>query len=236
MILAYARVSTVEQAAQDRTSMADQEQRCKGAAMMRGAVSDMTFYRDPGVSGSVPLNRRPAGAQMLKDAAPGDIIVSAKLDRMFRSSEDALRTVRELHERKIGVILTDISPDPIAENGVGKMFFSVLAAMAEFERWRIAERMSDGRRGKKEKGGHAGGSAPFGYRIVGHGREAALVPDEDEQQAVQLMKRMKDDGRSYFSIMTALSERGFRSRKGTQLGPAQILRIVRRVPQHQAAE
>lgn len=236
MLLAYLRVSTVEQAAHDRTSMADQEQRCKGAAMMRGAVNDLVFYRDAAVSGSVPLSKRPSGAKMLKDARAGDILVAAKLDRMFRSSEDALRTVRELHEKKIGVILTDISPDPIAENGVGKMFFSVLAAMAEFERWRIAERMSDGRRGKKDRGGHAGGSAPFGYRIVGHGREAVLVPEEHEQEAIALMRQMKDDGKSYFSIMTALNERGFRSRSGTQLGPAQILRIVRRPVHQQAAE
>ncbi len=236
MLLGYLRVSTIEQAAHDRSSLADQEQRVRGCAMMRGGSNDLVVYRDGGVSGSIPLNSRPSGAQMLKDAAPGDIIISSKLDRMFRSSEDALRTVRELHEQQIGVILCDISADPIAENGVGKMFFSVLAAMAEFERWRIAERMDDGRKGKRARGGHAGGSAPIGYKVVGRGRAAQLVPDPEEQKIVQLMCELRNANKSHFEISTELTKRKMLSRAGTPFSGPQILRITRRVPVQQAAE
>jgi hypothetical protein len=63
-----------------------------------------------------------------------------------------------------------------------------------------------------------------------------LVPNEAEQEAVQLMKRMRDGGASHSSIMEALEARGMRSRNGTPLGAAQILRITRRVPHLQAAE
>jgi DNA invertase Pin-like site-specific DNA recombinase len=234
MLFGYTRYSTVAQG--DGSTIEDQKNKIRGCAMMRGALGDLTMYEDRAVSGSTPLAKRPAGAKLLAEIQSGDLIIASKCDRLFRSASDALVTVESLKKRGIGVILVDCGNDPVTENGTSKLFFSLLASFAEWERVRIAERMSDGRRGKKEKGGHAGGSAPFGYRIVGHGREAVLVPDEDEQQAVQLMKQMRDDGKSYFSIMTALSERGFRSRKGTQLGPAQILRIVRRAPQQQAAE
>jgi putative DNA-invertase from lambdoid prophage Rac len=236
MLLGYIRVSTIEQAASDRTSLAEQENRVKGCALMRGAASDLVIYRDPGISGSIPLNERPAGAQMLKDAQPGDIVIASKLDRVFRSSEDALRTTRELHEHGIGVILCDISPDPIAENGVGKLFFSVLAATAEFERWRISERMQDGRRGKRAAGGHQGGDAPFGFKVVGKGRAAKLVPNEHEQAIVRLMCELRQAGRSYRRITPELTRRGLLSRSGTPFGSAQIRRIINRVPQQQAAE
>lgn len=236
MLFGYLRVSTIEQASHDRTSLADQERRIKGAAMMRGATGELVVYADKGVSGSIALNKRPAGAQMLKDAVSGDIIVASKLDRMFRSSEDALRTTRELHERGIGVILCDISADPIEENGVGKMFFSVLAAMAEFERWRISERMDDGRRGKRARGGHAGGSAPIGYKIEGHGREAKLVPDAHEQEIVALMKQRRAERKSHFEISRELTALGMLSRAGTPFSGPQILRITRRAPAQQAAE
>lgn len=231
MLLGYCRVSTIEQAAHDRTSLAEQEQRIRGAAMMRGGASDLVLYRDPGVSGSIALGERQSGGQMLKDAQPGDIIVASKLDRVFRSSEDALRTTRELHEKGIGVILCDISAEPIAENGVGKLFFAVLAATAEFERWRIAERMNDGRRGKRANGGHQGGDAPFGFKVVGKGRAAKLEPDDHEQAIVQLMCELRQGGRSYRRITPELTRRGLLSRSGTPFGSAQIRRIVMRVPQ-----
>ena len=90
-IYAYLRVSTSEQAANG--CLATQRQQISGYAMMRGwEVSE--FFVDGGVSGSVPLAERPEGKRLLEAVEKGDTIVTARLDRAFRSAVDALGTLR----------------------------------------------------------------------------------------------------------------------------------------------
>src|ERR1700682_128104 len=97
MILGYARVSTSEQASSEATSLQEQERKCRAIAQLRGAqVFDFVHYVDAGVSGSIPLSRRPAGAEILQTLKAGDVLVAAKLDRLFRSAIDALQTARDL--------------------------------------------------------------------------------------------------------------------------------------------
>jgi DNA invertase Pin-like site-specific DNA recombinase len=228
MLFGYVRYSTTGQG--DGTTIEDQKNRIRGAAMMRGQGGDIVIYEDRAVSGSIPLSDRPAGSKLLADIADGDMLIAAKCDRLFRSASDALATVEQLKARGIGVILADIGPDPVTENGTAKLFFSLLASFAEWERVRIAERMQDGRNGKKRNGGHAGGSAPIGYRVQGHGREAKLVPDEKEQEIVSLMVERRRESKTYFEIGIELTSKGMLSRAGTPFGAAQIARIVARVP------
>jgi resolvase-like protein len=57
---------------------------------MQGMKLDRVFV-ERGVSGSVPLAVRPEGAAMLATLQAGDVVVSPKLDRVFRSALDALQ-------------------------------------------------------------------------------------------------------------------------------------------------
>ena len=62
MLLGYTRVSTLDQAADNRTSLDEQERVIRGIAMVRGVDKmDVTIYSDPGISGAVPLRFRPEG-------------------------------------------------------------------------------------------------------------------------------------------------------------------------------
>ena len=63
----------------------------------------------------------------------------------------------------------------MTENGMAKLFFTMLAAFAEFERGRIAERTAEGRK-SSAAGGHLGGPALSGYHKVGAGKNAMLEP------------------------------------------------------------
>ena len=87
-IFAYLRVSTAEQAS-NGDSLATQRQQIAGYAMMRGWPEPKCFI-DAGVSGSVPLAERPEGKGLLEAVEKGDVIITAKLDRAFRSASDAL--------------------------------------------------------------------------------------------------------------------------------------------------
>src|SRR3954452_23649024 len=105
-VYGYARVSTAEQA-DEGSSLDSQRQQITGYAMMKGWTVD-GFFIEAGVSGSVPLAERPEGQRLLAVVKPGDVIVTPKLDRMFRSASDALGTLEELKDQGIGLHMIDL--------------------------------------------------------------------------------------------------------------------------------
>ena len=229
MILSYARVSTLDQAAENTTSIGEQERKNRALAQMRGVDPfDVVSYVDAGVSGSIALKDRPAGGKMLAEAREGDIICASKLDRLFRSASDALVTTELLAERKIKLILIDVGIEPVNDNGTAKLFFQMLAAFAEFERGRIAERMTDGRRCKKERKGHIGGTAPYGYKIVARGREARLEEIPEEQLVIEVAAEASRNGKRTFEVLKELTSRGYRARNGKEFKLQQVQRILER--------
>ncbi|MEX3555204.1 MAG: recombinase family protein [Burkholderia gladioli] len=187
----YTRVSTAEQA--DGTSLDEQARKITALAEFRGETL-ACLYRDAGVSGSVALEDRPQGAELVRVLRPGDVLICAKLDRAFRDATDALTKVKAWKDRGVRLILADLGTDPVTENGVSKLFFTILAGFAEWERDRIRERTAEGRRAKKDKGGHIGGRAPFGYRVVGTGRDALLEKDPETFPALETIYECADAG------------------------------------------
>ena len=224
-IIGYTRVSTTEQASDDRTSLATQESSIRGLAMIQG-IQDVTIFSDPGVSGGIPLNERPAGSRLAASLRQGDIVVASKLDRIFRSASDALTTVEAWKAQGIDLILIDCGTEPVSANGNSKLFFSMLAAFAEFEKGRIAERMKEGRAGKKARGGHIGGDAPYGFTKVGTGRTAMLEPDDAEQQTVSRIKALRSTGKKYREIIEQLTNDGIFLRSGKPFTLAQLHAIL----------
>ena len=232
MLLGYARVSTGEQAAEDKSSLETQEKIIRGYAMAKGFNQfETAVYTDPGVSASIPLRKRPAGSRLLDDAKPGDTIIASKLDRMFRSASDALNMVDIFKEKKINLVLFDLGSEPINSSGMAQFFFTIIAAVAQLERTMIRERMSGGKKAKKEKGGHIGGLVPYGFVKKGTGRAATLEPNEKEQA---IMDKLTDWFRNRASMSVAeqtrlLTEEGITARNGKPFHPRQVLRLVERV-------
>ena len=187
----------------------------------------MGAQQDAGVSGSIPLSERPAGGQMLADAKPGDCIVAVKLDRLFRSAIDALRTAEELRGRGIDLILVDMGTEPVTGNGAAKLFFGMLSMFAEFERERITERTLSGRRVKRDAGGHLGGSPPYGWAVDGEGRQATLVPVDAEQQAIVTLRKLWREHTPASACREAL-RLGLKDRAGSPFRINQLQRICER--------
>lgn len=201
----YTRVSTVEQAS--GTSLEEQTRKIQGVAMMRGdEVSEV--FTDRGVSGSVLLSQRPEGSKLIQRLGRGDTVIASKLDRMFRDAADALNQAKSFKDEGIDLIIADLGADPVTQNGASRMFFGILALMAEFERDRLRERQAEGQRAKKSKGGHIGGKRPFGFSVSGVGKNAILEPIPAEQEAIQKMKAMRASGDSYRSIAAWAIENG----------------------------
>lgn len=227
MIHGYIRVSTADQARDDRASLAEQERKIRAVATLHG-TEEPPIWRDDGVSGGVPLGDRPAGRQMLAQARRGDLIISSKLDRMFRSARDALIQAEDLFKGGIDIVLLDVSTEPVLSSACGKLFFSMLAAFAEFERQRIRERIGEGKRGKRARGGFAGGAPPFGWRVVGEGKAATLAEEPAEQAVIAKARELRAGGATLAAVALALTAAGQLSRAGTPFTPSQIKRWVER--------
>ena len=130
--------------ADEGESLDVQRRQIDGYAHMQGLLLDKVFV-ERGVSGSKPLSDRPQGAALLATLRPGDVVIIAKLDRMFRSALDALDVLGRLKEGGISLHIIDLGGD-VTGNGVSKLVFTILSAVAEAERDRTRERVAEVKR------------------------------------------------------------------------------------------
>jgi putative DNA-invertase from lambdoid prophage Rac len=90
--------------------------------------------------------------------------------------------------------MLDLGGD-VSGNGISKLVFTILSAVAEAERDRIRERVAEVNQRKLNR--HLGGSVPFGFRKVETPPKGAeLVPVPEEQEAIKrtIQAAMAADG------------------------------------------
>jgi putative DNA-invertase from lambdoid prophage Rac len=201
-VYGYVRVSTTRQADQGE-SLDVQQRTIAGYAMMHGLQVDRTFI-EGGVSGSVPLNERPQGKALLAGLKPGDTVITAKLDRMFRSALDALGVLADLKTKGVSLHMIDLGGD-VTGNGISKLVFTILSAVAEAERDRIRERISIVKADQKSRQRYLGGKVPFGFCV---GDEGALVPDAAQQAAIETVHCLRAKGTPMRTILATLDADG----------------------------
>jgi putative DNA-invertase from lambdoid prophage Rac len=172
----YARVST-QRAADEGSSLPAQERVIAGYALMKGMTVAQTLV-EGGVSGAKPLNERPEGARLLAVLKPGDVVITAKLDRMFRSALDALAMLAVFQKRRVALHMIDLGGDVI-NDPISKLVFTILAAVAEAERDRIRERIASVKAYQRSQGRYLGGLVPFGWHRVADG--LVEVPGEQSR-------------------------------------------------------
>ena len=148
------------------------------------------------------MQQRPEGRALLEALKPGDVVLCAKLDRMFRSATDALNVADLMKKRGVSLHLLDVGD--VTSNGIGRVFFTVIASFAQFERERIAERVSDVKAGERSKGSFLGGRRPYGYDVV----DGALKPNQVEQEALSEARAMRGAGMSLRDVSERLKLNG----------------------------
>jgi putative DNA-invertase from lambdoid prophage Rac len=213
----YVRVSTDRQA-DDGDSLEIQERRCRAYAEAQNLVLDRLFI-ERGVSGSVALADRPAGAELLATVQRGDTVIAVRLDRMFRSALDALTVADRFRQDDIGLHLLDLGGS--ITNGLGKAFFTIASAFAEAERDRIRERIQEVKSDQRQRNRYLGGRRPFGWTV---GTDGELVEVPAEQQAIRRMVEARDAGQSLRAIAADLQAAGFNI---THAGADKIIRAAK---------
>ena len=88
--------------------------------------------------------------RLLKEIGAGDVIVVTRLDRLARSTLDLLRIVQTV--RRAGASFKSLHETWADSTSMhGRMFLTILAGLAEFERELILARTADGRARAKGK-------------------------------------------------------------------------------------
>lgn len=172
--------------------------------MMHGLSLDRVFV-ERGVSASKRLNERPEGAKLLAVLKSGDVAVTPKLDRMFRSALDALDVLAKLKERGVSLHMIDLGGD-VTGDGISKLVFTILSAVAEAERDRIRERIRDVKANQRRRSRYLGGAVPFGWRLIDGG---GLAENPEEQRVIRRMLKMRESGASLRAIADATRRDGF---------------------------
>lgn len=111
-------------------------------------------YCDIGISGS--KDKRPALDLLVKDARRRkfDVLVVWKMDRLGRNLRHLVTLLEEL--QSLGIAFVSLGEGIDCTTPAGKLQMHILAAIAEFERGRIAERVRLGMARAKGQGKHLG--------------------------------------------------------------------------------
>jgi len=229
--IGYVRVSTDEQA-NDGVSLDVQVAKIKGYCK----VKDLTLigiYGDPGISGKA-IDIRPglkAVLDMVGRKRIGHVVVWRK-DRLSRKAIDTLQIAETMDKNDVSFHSITDSVD--TKTAVGKLFFQIQAALAEYERNQIAERVQAAMDYLKANGGKVSSEAPYGYHYEQTGtkikRDGSVVPvfksveDDAEQDCICLLYRLHNENPDWGlrKFARELAKRGCLNRNGVSFHPESI--------------
>jgi DNA invertase Pin-like site-specific DNA recombinase len=159
----YARVSTANNGQDPTMQTRELQEYCE-----RRGWTVMSEYVDVGISGT--KEKRPELDRLMADAHRRrfDVVAVWRFDRMARSVSHLLRVLETF--RALGIEFVSLNEQVDTSTPMGKMVFTVLAAVAELERSLIVERVKAGLRNAQSKGKTLGRPK----RVVDLGRIEAL--------------------------------------------------------------
>ena len=201
----YGRVSTEEQA--EKGNIESQVDFAKRYFDLHGSVIDIDSYEtylDEGISGTLPLQARPASAQMMADARAGKFqaVYVYRLDRLARSTLHVLSAFEFFDS--LGIALKSMTEAFDTGTSSGKFFMTMLASIAALERDTILERTQLGKERAIKDNRWTSGLPPFGYRV---GEDKKLVIEETEAEIVKLIFKLYLEGMTIIPIAEYLNAR-----------------------------
>ncbi len=218
----YARVSTDEQV--QKYGLGSQVHELRTLAGQKGyVVVEGGEFLDDGYSG-VSLDR--PGLSKLRTATQAtafDVVLIHDPDRLSRKLAHQLVLLDEFDKAGVRVEFLSMPLDHTAE---GQLLLNIRGAISEFERLKIRERTSRGKREKARKGLLPHGRAPFGYRpsLTEPGK---LVVHEDEARVIRLLfALLLDEQRSLWQITQVLDREGHPAPQGSRWVPSTVKRLV----------
>ena len=214
-IAIYCRVSTDEQASNKEGSITSQVQRLQLKVDEKNRYGDkkwgkvVRIYKDEAYSGK-NINR-PEFQRMLLDIESKkiDTVMVTELSRLSRSVTDFLNFIKQLEDAGCDFICPQYDFDTTSP--AGKVFVTIIMALAQFERELTAERIKNNFYARALRGLTNGGYPILGYdknpEKSGH-----LIVNESEAKIVKNIFDLYLEADGVAEVVNFLNDRGFKNK------------------------
>ncbi len=214
----WIRVSTDDQAKGE--SPKTHETRARMYAELKNWTA-LEVYDLSGVSGK-SIIAHPECKRMLSDVSTGKIkaLIFSKLARLARNTRELLEISD--HFQKHDASLVSLGESIDTSSPAGRLLFTVIGALGEWEREEISARVSASVVTRASQGKCTGGVGPFGYvwkdkRLIVNPAEAPIVKEV-------FSTFIKTDNMMLTARM--MNERGYRTKEGAKFKNSTIKRIL----------
>jgi site-specific DNA recombinase len=223
----WIRVSTEDQANGD--SPKHHEERARAYAEFNGwTVREV--YDLAGVSGKTVMEH-PEAKRMLADLKRGHIkaLIFSKVARLARNTRELLDFSDRF--REAGADMVSIQEKIDTSTPAGRLFYTMVAAMAQWEREEIGDRVRASIGVRARLGKPLNGSAPYGYRwgrVEGSDSHAPkqLIVVPEQAVVVQRLFELFVEHRRKGAVARLLNDAGYRTRQGAKWMDVVVNRVL----------